>query len=294
MSARTWVFTLNNPEEEDETLLEDAVGRKVRYICWGAEIAETGTPHLQGYMELHNVSRISGFKKMAAPFQKMHLELRKGSRDQAREYCMKGNQSHEEWALQGSKGPNWGKHAHFKEFGDWSAGGAGARTDLDKTRTLALEEGMAAVTTCSTLQAIQLAEKFLTYNEEPRDWKPEVIWICGPTGAGKSKLARILTSDHRTYVKNTSAKWWNGYDKHNAIIVDDFRDSWWPLTFMLALLDRYELQVEVKGGYRQIQARLIIVTSIRHPSTMYQGTGEDIRQLERRLSKVTILPEGLP
>lgn len=275
-------------------MLADAVGPKVRYICWGAEVAETGTPHLQGYIELHSVSRISGFKKMSAPFQRMHLELRRGSREQAREYCMKGTQPHKEWSEQGSKGPNWGKDAQFTEQGNWDAGGHGARTDLDKTRALALDEGMAAVTSTGTLQAIQVAEKFLTYNEEPRDWKPEVTWICGPTGAGKSKLARVLTADNRTYVKNTAAKWWNGYDKHDAIIVDDFRDSWWSLTDMLALLDRYELQVEVKGGYRQIQARRIVVTSIRHPSTMYQGTGEDIRQLERRITKVVILPEGLP
>lgn len=49
---------------------------------------ETGTPHFQGYLELP-VRRRVGPLKVIMGAQSMHLELRRGTRDQARAYAMK-------------------------------------------------------------------------------------------------------------------------------------------------------------------------------------------------------------
>ena len=51
---------------------------------------------------------------------------------------------------------------------------------------------MRAVTRTSTYTQIKTAENFLSYNEEPRNWKPTVFWIYGATGTGKSRLARSI------------------------------------------------------------------------------------------------------
>jgi len=91
------------------------------------------------------------------------------------------------------------------------------------------------------------------------------------------------------YTKNTGTKWWDGYDGHEDVIIDDFRDSWWPLTYMLALLDRYEFLVENKGGHRQMRAKRIVVTSIFAPDTMYENTGECKIQLLRRVDHIIAL-----
>ena len=140
------------------------------------------------------------------------------------------------------------------------------------------------------LQQIRIAEKYLTYCEEPRNWVPNVYWLYGPSGAGKSKRAREICKED-VYCKNNGTKWWDGYDNHEYVIIDDFRDSWWPITYMLALLDRYEFLVEYKGGYRQFRAKTIVVTSINHPDSMYANTGECRNQLARRLTSVTDVSE---
>ena len=71
------------------------------------------------------------------------------------------------------------------------------------------------------------------------------------------------------YRKASDTKWWPGYDCHEEVIIDDFRDSWWPITYMLDLLDRYETKVETKGGYRQFVPKKIIITSCQDPNRCY-------------------------
>lgn len=265
MVSRNYCWTLNNWTDEECEVLRTP-GRW-RYIVWGREVGEEGTPHLQGYIELSKPQRITGIKKWGGPYARMHLETRRGTRLEAKNYCL--------------------EDGDWEEHGDWNAGGQGTRTDLDKVRNLAIGGGMREVTLTSNLQQIRVAEKYLTYHEEPRDFKPHVEWYWGPTGTGKSRAARNNCSAMDCYTKNTPTKWWNGYDGHEAVIIDDFRDSWWSLTDMLSLLDRYERQVETKGGERQFRASVIVVTSAHSPETLYKGCGEDVQQLLRRIDIVT-------
>lgn len=259
MSARSWCFTLNN-----YTLAEIAQIESIpyRYLIYGYEIGDNGTPHLQGYIEFANPLR---FAKIKSYIPRAHIEQRRGSRDEARNYCMKDNE--------------------FIELGDWNVGGQGRRNDLDFIRNLVNEEGMAAVAAIGNLQQIRVAEKYLQYNEEPRDSKPEVIWLWGKTGVGKSRMARKLCDDYY-YSKKDGTKWWDRYDAHENVIIDDFRDSWWSLTTMLSLLDRYEHVVETKGGTRQFVAKKIIITSSIDPKLCYKNCGEDVNQLLRRIDYI--------
>ena len=55
------VFTYNNYSQEDLLKLRGAVGQRgISYICWGREVGEAGTPHLQGYLQssMKNFSRL--------------------------------------------------------------------------------------------------------------------------------------------------------------------------------------------------------------------------------------------
>ena len=63
---------------------------------------------------------------------------------------------------------------------------------------------------------------------------------------------------------------------------------------MLSLLDRYEKRVEIKGGWRQFKPKKIVITSIFPPESMYKGTGEDQRQLLRRISLTTEIVPDVP
>lgn len=286
MTSRAYCFTLNNYTEDDIALLS-VINEKIRFICWGQEIApETGTPHLQGYVEFKTPLRIAGIKKLNVSFARMHLEVRRGTRDEAKAYCAKGDQSKEEFETTGTNGPNYGLNVAYFEFGNWEAGGSGSRNDLGVIRNLAITEGMRGVALTGNMQQIKVAEAFLKYHEEPRDWLTEVFWFWGPSGSGKSRAARELFANADFFVKNDNSKWWDGYDGHEAVIIDDFRDSWWSLTEMLSLLDRYEKRVETKGGWRQFKPKQIVVTSIHPPSHMYRIADEDSRQLIRRVTRV--------
>lgn len=63
-----------------------------------------------------------------------------------------------------------------------------------------------------------------------------------------------------TYRKTTSGKWWNGYDQHEAIIWDDFKPRL-NIEYYLNLLDFGDFMLEIKGGFRQLHAKVIIFTT---------------------------------
>lgn len=258
MAARSWCFTINNYTEEE---YNDMCKVECNYIIIGKETGKEGTPHLQGYVEFGKLIRLGGLKKINS---RAHWEARKGTAKEASEYCK--------------------KEKSFVEFGKLSK--QGRRNDLDATRQLAHESGMRAVSRVGNAQQIKVAEKYLSYNEEPRNWVPEVIWIWGKTGLGKSFKARELLGTDDLYTKNEGSKWWCGYDGHSDVILDDFRDSWWTITEMLSLLDCYEKRVEFKGGQRQFRAKRIVVTSCMAPKDCYKRTGEKIKQLLRRITRV--------
>lgn len=278
---RNWVFTVNNWTADmlsylstivtqDSSTSRISTSGSITYVIYGKETAPTtGTPHLQGYVEVSAQLSMLQMKLLFGPLQGIHLESRKGSQRQAIDYCKKDN--------------DWTEHGTAKN--------QGARSDLCSTRLLALESGLRGVSrSVKNYQAIRLAEVFLTYNEEPRDWKPIVHWLWGPTGTGKSHKARLLCSED-VYTKSDGNKWWPGYDRHEGVIIDDFRDSWWSLTEMLRLLDRYECKVEFKGGYRQFVPITIVVTSCAHPKDCYPNTGEAIAQLLRRIDHIENLTD---
>lgn len=256
-------FTLNNYtwDEELDLLCTDL---PVLYMCFGHETGDKGTPHLQGYCELSHVMRMSAIKKLGIGFQRMHMEARRGTQNEAIKYCKKGS--------------------NFIEFGTRKVNKQGQRKDLDECRTAARDYGMKEVSCWANLQEIRVAEKYLQYNEPRRTWKPEVTWVYGVTGSGKSKMAHETLPD--AYTKSDGSKWWDGYDGHEDVILDDFRGDWMKLSELLTLTDRYERRIEFKGGSRQFLAKRIFITSSKHPHDCYNTSDENMNQLLRRIDKI--------
>lgn len=79
-----WCFTLNNyNEEEYDGLINNEL---FNYVIIGREVGTEGTPHLQGYMQLHKRCRITGLKNIN---NRVHWEPAKGTAIQASDYCKK-------------------------------------------------------------------------------------------------------------------------------------------------------------------------------------------------------------
>lgn len=284
---RNWCFTLNNYNDEDIEHIATCE-KWTSYLVYGKEVGESGTPHLQGYVEFDSAMTLKTVKKLFNN-DRIHLEARRGTQAQAIDYCK--------------------KDGDFVEFGTKKAGRGNPSGDGEKVRNKALQflellkKGELAEIACDpecSFTVLKHVKEMAALVEEPREICPdlEVFWYYGPTGTGKTRRAfwEAKQVSQRIYVKSTNSKWFDGYDGHDCAIFDDLRSSWFEYSYLLKLLDIYPTQVECKGGSRQWKVKRIYVTSPFHPRDMYTGmqerdqTHDSIEQLIRRVKVIENMP----
>lgn len=273
-------FTINNYSDADIDYLSNT--DLFKYICYGREVGENLTPHLQGYFEFPHGNRkslqacISALQKDGCP-SKPHIEVAMGTASQAIAYCEKD-------------GVFWEKGERPK--------GQGKRSDIDEATSILANGG--------SLQevAINLPTVFVKFHRGLREyqmtissrrtWKTEVYWLWGPSGSGKSRWAWTQYPD--AYTKQANSKWWCHYEGQECAIIDDFRPSKeMPFNFILNLFDRYPMMLETKGGQVQCLLKTIIVTSPFSPDQMLghlEWVGMEMGvQLKRRIDHVIQFPQ---
>lgn len=79
-------FTLNNYTQGEYDDITQITQAKCKYWIIAKEIGESGTPHLQGYIEFKDAKTFSSIKAWNT---RLHLEKAKGSRQQNFNYCSK-------------------------------------------------------------------------------------------------------------------------------------------------------------------------------------------------------------
>lgn len=198
-----FVFTINNPHEDCAHELIDTKPEWVKYVVFQLEEApSTGTKHLQGYAELTERKTLTTIKGWLG--NSAHIEKRMGTRQQARDYCMK-----EDTRLEGP----W-------EAGVWDSAGQGRRSDLDAAAEVIRTRGLVAVREEMPGTYIRYANMLSRYAREievvprdqefvPREWQSQVLdlladepddrtiyWITDTTGnTGKSRLTKHLVRE---------------------------------------------------------------------------------------------------
>lgn len=258
--TRGYAFT---DYELDESFLERL---PFEYMIYGREICpDTSRKHLQGYIYFKNAKSFKAVVKLLSP---RHVEAANASADDNIKYCSKAGD--------------------FKEFGVVPK--QGARNDINKIRE-EIQQGnynmRDIVSSATSFQSIRIAEVNMKYFEPVRDSKPQVLWFYGKSGTGKSRAAYEMCEDPFTCLENT--KWWEGYDGHEDVIIDDYRRHFCLFSTLLKILDRYPFRVECKGGSRQLRAKRIIITTTKTPEELWDGrTDEDIYQLTRRIDEVRL------
>lgn len=86
VSGRRMVFVWNNPTNDiDVSKLDD---KKVRYLVYQLEVGESGTPHLQGYVEFKDTTSHGTASKLLG-IGKAHWESAKGDAADNIHYCSK-------------------------------------------------------------------------------------------------------------------------------------------------------------------------------------------------------------
>lgn len=203
MAKRAWCFTLNNPPFPAADLPS---ADYERYVCWQRERGANGTVHLQGYAEFDRPVRLAALKRWLAT---AHFEPRRGTRDQARDYCRKDDTRDE------------GDDAGPFERGEFSSGGQGHRRDLEEAVAALKEGGIRAVVENHAASFVKFNRGFYELQRQlevkprdldfiPRPWQQDVLdyltgppddrhilWITDGIGnQGKSRLARHLILEH--------------------------------------------------------------------------------------------------
>lgn len=262
--ARNFCFTINNWTDDDVEFLKTV---DCEYMIYGKEVGDEGTPHLQGYVIFKNQRSVKGIVKIL----RGHISVAKGNIKQNISYCSKDGDVTE----------------HGTRPLSVEGGKAGKRSDIDLVKEMVKEgkslSDMADV--CTSYQSLKFAEKLISIKERKRDWKPNVYWFYGSTGTGKTRTAVEMFPD--AWMSGKNLKWWQGYDGHENVIIDDFRGDFCTFHELLRILDRYQYTVEVKGGSRQLLAKNIVITAPKHPKYIYRGMLENDEAVDQLLRRIT-------
>lgn len=274
--TRSWVFTIFENVEEGIDLGEiqkrlNKRGNKssVKYLISGFETCPTTKRlHLQGAVYFKNAKTRKELQSWTNKKKWKHFcEPWRGTAAQNKKYCS--------------------KDGDYIECGDATqVFQQGKRNDISLVKE-ALNEGAnlrTIIKSATSNQSVQFACKWLTYLETKRNWKPQVKWFWGVAGSGKSRKAWEEMPE--AYDANETSQWWDGYDAHEDVIIDDIRGNFSTFNNFLKLIDRYPHRIQIKGGFRQFLAKRIIITSCYPPQQIWSMCGENMNQLMRRIDEV--------
>lgn len=127
-----------------------------------------------------------------------------------------------------------------------------------------------------------------------------LYWFYGETGTGKTRRAwEIMKQEvehsgfQHTSIGFSGKQFINNYHGEEVVLIDDLRKTDIELNILLKMLDRYPYVVNVKGGFVNWNAQIIIITSHFNPKDCYsyeKDSGDvvlydNVDQLLRRLDE---------
>lgn len=310
--ARYWCFTINNYERleevapgefvsnDDQIVLRTLCPRDVRYLVWGREVGENGTPHLQGFVSMYGAVQMTWLKTRG--FARAHLAPAKGSLQVAIDYCK--------------------KDGDFEEFGEFVT--QGTRTDLwDFKRRIEKDEIPVEIAEdpahfTTYIKFHNGLEKYSHHHQAKRirvDRRmPKVYIRIGDSGSGKTRwLDDEFGLDGWARMPNPTGNWWitPTVSRARTVLIDDVGPAKVPkVEEFLEWTDRYPLEFNSKGGHLWWKPENIVFTSNVH----YLGWWKNLTDhhkvaVERRIYRIdlvykdqeeihtypqTLEPHGLP
>lgn len=241
--------------EEDEKISEDnwqdylsALSEKegVKAVMGQLERCPSSmTLHIQGYLKLKRSQRLSWLKRLDSS---AHWEKRLGNDQQAIEYCSKEDTRVD--------GPVF--------FGDWVTK-QGSRNDLLKVKEM-IDQGrtdqeVAEECFGSFIRYHKAFNYYRLIKMPKRYWPMEVYVFWGKSGTGKTR--KVYDNEDSIYTlpcASNGIPWFDGYCGEECLLIDDFY-GWIKISFLLKLMDRYPMSVQVKGSMVPFVSKKIYFTS---------------------------------
>lgn len=91
VQSKNWCFTaFNNIEQYEDinNIIRRDTKQLIKYIVYQGEYTKETKKHIQGFIQFHSKKRMEQIKKLLDD-KTAHLEVMKGTPEQAREYCIK-------------------------------------------------------------------------------------------------------------------------------------------------------------------------------------------------------------
>lgn len=240
--SKGFVFTINNPTILDDVELSNLRDEEsVVYYVYGKETGESGTPHYQGFVRFKHAI---GLRRVSRLLSRAHVEVQRGTNQQAAQYCKKDGDFVEHGTLPQTQGGStkemWRNVITWAEDGDIDK----IKDEyphvyfLHKSKILALRS-----TTPTILDTLT--------NE----------WWVGSTGTGKS---RKLWSEYPNHYAKGLHKWWDGYSDEEVVAIEEMTPAAGQFLahYLKIWADRYPFSPEIKGAtLKKIRPKKIIVLS---------------------------------
>ena len=254
--SRGWVFTWNNYTEKDWFYMTTV---KCQYLVVAQEVCpSTGTPHMQGYIQFKNARTKRTVRTKVIYGGNVAPNVYDAITQ--RNYCLKIRKEDpvpNEIFIERGKRPMTNQEKGDKMMEKWETIRAQA-----KAGTLDDIEAGVFVRSYRTLR--QIAFDYSKPYDDLEDCCG--YWIYGDHGTGKSHLARSMGE----YFVKSLEPWWDGYQGEENVILEDMDPFHKSLGRDIKLwADKYALNVPVKGGYRRVRPKRIIVTSQYSPEQIW-------------------------
>lgn len=291
VKQRCWTITVKNwdyfdtQEWEQEILNQtDRKGEKlVIYLSIGKHTGQkTGYQHCHMNLEMTEQKTMYWIKHNLFMRDDIHLEVRKGTREQCDGYL--------------------NKDGYFREIVNLRRLKPGRRTDLDDIKDM-IEDG-ATLYDCymehfaTTVRNERGIRSFIALRDTIESTQtihdpPEVIVYVGPSGSGKSWRCStdedFMASGYRFSIQMDSKIYFDGYNNQKTLWFDEFSGKTMPFTKFCQITDRYAGRYETKGGSVLISGlKKILISTIQFPHLWWPGSERfnlDTEQLYRRLTK---------
>lgn len=265
-------FTLFDYEDHtfDISALDNG---RIRYLCFGEELCPTTSRrHLQGFIIYGRPTLLKDANALDFD-NRAHLTVARGSTDENIIYCS--------------------KDGSFTEFG--------IRPLVDELPVDRLIARMEEKSITMERIVLELPKSYHQYgrtleraadiilSRNVRDFAPDVYWLWGPTGSGKTREAIRIATENPYWFNLSDKGWQDGYTGQYGCIIDDFRGSI-PYDELLRMLDRYPYSLSRRGRMPiPFLSRVIVITSSMPPAMVYKkrSAQDGIEQLLRRLTEVT-------
>lgn len=330
---KNFAFTWNNYEKTNnyEELITNFAKTKCICLFYSKETSKTtGTPHLQGYIQLINKTRastiINYFSKL------IHVEPAKKCKLANFRYCTKENNA---WLYDSST--NFCGKIKVKDYSTLINKSNKIKNDVKNKYNicidLAKQGKMEDILTYyphiylqykEKLMAIkndtQKQERLFLNNEYGNFFHCFFLWLWGPTGTGKSYFCnlfvQIINAFYRTlseqtnkkyeplraYYKNKN-KWWDRYNNEEIVIIEEASPETMRTSahYYKQWIDEYPFNPEIKGAtLNYIRPKFFIITSnysleqcFTDPSTN-NIRYEDYDPLNRRLKQIHLTERTNP